>query len=399
MILFLVIYMRIIHLSFIAISCLMINSCQYSFFAQCVTSLPNDSDSFGNSLATSDNYLAVGDYKANRVVIYNRNKHGKWLRTQEIEPPKDSIAYKVGFGFGFDVALDQSILVIGSLTWQESKESNEQKNRIYLDPPRSYSGAIYKTRLDKEIELEPINLSIAEDPERLSIIIDEGNIAFSAASEIKSGKLFGRVGVLYNDKVQYFISPVDIDDPSLFGISFALANNLLLIGTPSHKTAGGAWLFDLNLPEAKPQRLDASNGLSGNTVAISEQFAVVGEFFRGMVSGSSYSSSKALVKKINDDSITFIEGFGELSLDGNILAQMRYGRRGVIETSLIEWIRNKGKVVSEINRLKVFRIDENATPRLIKKRSNIDRALVQNSLLITVKRNVSNKKICIEPVH
>ncbi len=390
--------MRIIHLSLIAISCLIISGCQYSFFAQCFMSLPSDSDSFGRALATSSNYLAVGDPKANRVVIYTRNKYGKWLRTREIEPPKDSIAYKVGFGFGFDVALDQSTLVIGSLTWQESKETNEQKNRIYLDPPRSYSGAIYKTKLHKEIELEPINISVGENPGRFSITINEGNIAFIAPPKIQSGKLFGRVGVLYNDKVQYFISPVDLDESRWFGASFALANNLLLIGAPSHNTAGGAWLFDLNSTR-KPQRLDASNPLSGNTVVISEQFAVVGEFFGGMVSGLSYSSPKTLIRNINDGSTTFIEGFGELSLDGNILAQMRYGRRGVLETSLIEWIRNKGKVVSEINRLKVFRLDDDAKPHLIKKRSNIDRALVQNSLLITVQKIDSGKKICIEQIH
>ena len=68
-------------------------------------------------------------------------------------PPKDSIADKVGFGFGFDVALDQSTLVIGSLTWQKSKETTEPKNMTQIDPPLSYSGAIYKTRLDKNIEI------------------------------------------------------------------------------------------------------------------------------------------------------------------------------------------------------------------------------------------------------
>ena len=148
--------------------------------------------------------------------------------------------------------LEQSTLVIGSLTWQKSKETTEPKNMTQIDPPLSYSGAIYKTRLDKNIELEPINVS------------------------------------------------------------------------------------------------------------------------------------------------SVIEGFGELSLDGNILAQMRYGRKGVLETSLIEWFRNKGKVISEINRLEVFRLDNNATPHLIKKRSNIDRALVQNSLLTTVQEIDSGRKICIE---
>lgn len=96
--------MKIINLIVAAVSCLTISGCQYSFSAQCIKSLPSDSKAFGNALAVNEHYLAVGDPQANRVVIYTRNEHGKWLRTREILPPKDSIADKVGFGFGFDVA-------------------------------------------------------------------------------------------------------------------------------------------------------------------------------------------------------------------------------------------------------------------------------------------------------
>jgi hypothetical protein len=110
--------MKAVNLFIAAISCLMISSCHSSLLAQCFNSQPDDSMTFGNALAMSDNYLAVGDTQANRVIIYSRNKYGKWSRTKEILPPKDSVAYKIGSGFGKDVALDKSTLIIGSFTKQ-----------------------------------------------------------------------------------------------------------------------------------------------------------------------------------------------------------------------------------------------------------------------------------------
>lgn len=96
------------------VSCLTMNSCYFSSPPVCLESLPSDSPSFGFSLATSGDYLAVGDPDANRVVIYTRNQLGRWIRTREIVPPSGSVADQVGSGFGYELAIDGTVLVIGA---------------------------------------------------------------------------------------------------------------------------------------------------------------------------------------------------------------------------------------------------------------------------------------------
>ena len=56
--LFLNISMKLINLIVAAVSCLTISGCKYSFFAQCIKPLPNDSKAFGNALAVNEHYLA-----------------------------------------------------------------------------------------------------------------------------------------------------------------------------------------------------------------------------------------------------------------------------------------------------------------------------------------------------
>ncbi len=80
----------------------------------CLANEPSDSESFGDALAVDGDYLAVGDPEANRVVLYQRTNKGRWLRTQEIVPPKGSTADRAGVGFGYALDLNQTTLVIGS---------------------------------------------------------------------------------------------------------------------------------------------------------------------------------------------------------------------------------------------------------------------------------------------
>ena len=63
----------------------------------CLESKPGDTFSFGKALAINDNYIAVGDPKANRVAIYSYDEFkDKWSRTREIYPPSNSIIDRDG---------------------------------------------------------------------------------------------------------------------------------------------------------------------------------------------------------------------------------------------------------------------------------------------------------------
>ena len=81
----------------------------------CLVSEPGDHETFGHALAVSKEYLAVGDPQANRVVLYQRDSGGRWIRFREILPPEGSVADQVGTGFGYSLDLHQKCLSDRSL--------------------------------------------------------------------------------------------------------------------------------------------------------------------------------------------------------------------------------------------------------------------------------------------
>ena len=339
----------------------------------CLVSNSSDSKSFGYALAVSNNYLAVGDPKANRVVIYSRNGNHNWIRTREILPPKGSAAELVGSGFGYDISLDKSTLVIGAYT-EKYKPNNQEIFQYTNQLGISFSGGVYKVLLDKKAEVKRIDALNGGEVSGFSISADEGRIAFSIKLEDQPGRWIGKVNLLTGGDVKEILSPTNSAEQN-FGVDIDLKNNLLLVGSPFDDT-GAAWLFDLETSESKPQRLAVPNAHIGSTVAISDQFAVV-----GAVGGLTYAiPPKTLIKGIKDGSTTVIDGVGELSLDQNTLARMRPRSSDGEEQALLE----------------LFNLDDNATPRLVKERRDINRALLQNSLLTTVQKTSSGVKLCIE---
>jgi len=66
----------------------------------------DNTDTFGAAIAINQKYLAVGDYEANRVIIYTRDNSGQWIRTNQILPPKNSLPDQIGSGFGEQVQLE-----------------------------------------------------------------------------------------------------------------------------------------------------------------------------------------------------------------------------------------------------------------------------------------------------
>ena len=353
----------------------------------CLVSEAGDSESFANASAINDKYLAVGDPEANRVVIYTRDAKGKWLRSKEILPPKGSEAQAVGFGFGYDVSLDESTLVIGAFASKRKPKNPEafrsnDSLRIW-----SSSGGVYKTTLDKEIEVERIDLVSKGGIPRGLVSADGGKIAYNTELVEKDERY--KVYLHENGNIKnVFVSPADIKDVdrTAFGASIALKNNLLLVGSPWNNPKGVAWLFDLKAPEAKPRRLAIPEESVGHSVAVSERFAAASSYTQNSIRGQ----NNTLVTAIEEGSTTVIDGVGKLSLDGNILAIMR-----PIPPSFGIYFGSKQQSL-----LRLFDLTKVTTPRLIIKRGGIDDAYVQNNFLTTIQKfhSRTKTKICIEQV-
>jgi hypothetical protein len=354
--------MKVIKLFIAAISCLMISASPQNLSKQCFNSQPNDSGAFGSPLAMSGNYLAVGDPGANKVIIFNRNSDGRWLRTKEILTPKDSIFYKVGSGFGYDVALDRNILAVVALT----------RDRTSVD--QKLIRAIYKVDLDQSHKIERIDTPIKEIFDGINVVADDGKIAFVTSGRNQSRKLISKVDILSANRT-YSISNKKYN----FLKNLALKSNLLVVGYSA--TPGGAWLFDLNQPDKKPYQLTITNSRFLTSVAISEQFVVV-----SLSSGvrELHENDKTLIKSIHSEANTIIDGIGELSLDGNILARLSFSD---------SFFLGKPKT------LELFYIDEQSIPyRFQMRQAQFQDVLIKNNLLTTVQQTESSDKLCIESI-
>lgn len=336
----------------------------------CLLSEPDDTNSFGSSVAINDKYLAVSDPGANRIVIYQKDSRNQWCRNREIYPPEIHDGVSNSFGTSI-VTLDNNALMIDSVTGPPARYFNNpdnfsiRKNTIQESSSQIFFGK-YFIDLNKEQEATPIYLPAQRN---------EGFVQFHILSE---GKLK--------------LVTIPDNNEELFGVSTVLYNNLLLLGSPSHSKNGKGWLFDLKALDNQPTELTTKNGYLGDTVAVSEQFAAVGNSGTKKYSPDYILEPKTLIRSLKNHSNVITDYQGKLSLDKNILVVMLpIVRRFLRSTSL----------------LKVFRLDEDATPNLIleRKYSSLDerylaRAWIQNGWLITVYRigRKGNIQLCLESI-
>lgn len=362
---------------------------------QCINSLPSDSSHFGDILAGEDKYLVVGDPWANRVVVYTREQDNKWLRTREILPPKNSTSYKVGSGFGHTIALDGDTLIIGTFTVIKPENTDAVNSQDIQEDNGLFSTStvLYQTKLDKQIKVNRIDLPdlpIRGVIPNNTVVADRGKIGFifSQQQPRKNIKRVNQVYVLSNGK-SYALrdgklesrSPSNVSRFSIYGADIALKNNLLLVSIDPAKGKGGVWLFDLNSLQNKPQKITPSYTEPAIiTVAISEQFIAIGNTFTSSNRDSSKPYQTTQIINITTGSAKVIDRSGGVSLDGNILNI----------THSISDERNAPVI------LEVFKLDNDATPHLIQKYSDIESSSLLNGLLITARQTASGRRICTE---
>lgn len=347
---------------------------------QCFLSREEDSRTFGFSLAMSNDYLAVGDPNANQVAIYRRNKLNQWSRTKKITPPVDSTTHRIGSGFGYDLAIDEDILVVGA--YSQKRNTKNLEDFQLNEPIISTSGAVYQTNLAQNSMVKRLDEFKQGEIVGAVVAADEGKIVFSR-SRIEPDRprnATTEIVVLFDGQRKYLSLPTDKFSRSVAAI--ALHDDLLLVGSITDGQEK-AWLFDLiNSPHTVPQSISvASNLLVGTSVAVNQQFLVIGERI-----GHRYSKSvqtvKTIIRRIDDDGEMEIDGYGKVSLDNHILSRLRFGRPFYREANILE----------------LFFLDDNATPHRILKRKNVTRALVHNSLLTTVQMKSGRKKLCVESI-
>jgi hypothetical protein len=329
---------------------------------------PGDTNYFGSSVVINDKYLAIGDPRANKVIIYTPDDSGQWNREREIRSPVNVVFNGIDSIFGSSLKLDGDILIISARIRNPDVSSDGLSPTQAARTPPTYSHRRYLINLKTDTELQPVDLLVQREPESNLVrfnLLRQGKIEQFVLSDMGAKHLGS------NESSYSYSSMV------------ALHESLLLVGYYSVDNSGGAWLFDLDRPQVEPVKLAIEDTALGSTVAISQQFAAVssnGHNWYFPQGGIRDRTHKTLIRNLNNGSTTVIDSFGELSLSGDILTIMRPCNLQEELTGLLE----------------VFRIDEDTKPHLIR-RTNVAKAKVQNGFLITLK-TYYRVRLCIEPL-
>lgn len=296
-----------------------------------------DSNCFGLSLAANEKYLAVGDTKANRVIVYRHSSQQKWVRFRAVLLPTNPIIVSSKSSYTtYKLALAGDTLVIGAVT--SEIRLNEQNRQFYpYRPPteegemaysnhqtfritvreglleEAYTGAVYQILLTSNTSLERVDHPKIGELTGFSIAANGDKIAFAVATYGSSGHSSGHTILITNGCRRIFPASGEI----------ALNDNLLIVGSIMNYQQGKVSIFDLADSVASPKSIKipmfiANIGLVKNFIIVAEQLSMAGS-----QSIKSHLSvvSKTLILNISDLSTTYMEGIGRIFTYGNRLVR------------------------------------------------------------------------------
>lgn len=345
----------------------------------CFYTESGDTNSFGSSVAINDKYMAVGDPNANRTVIYQRDSRNQWYRSRVIYPPENSLVFEAGRGFGRILGLSGNILMVDSVI-------RIKPTSPYLVNPNNFRDFLKKDIAYRKNTFQKyiFNLDLKTKITQIDCIRN-------------NQKELTNFYILHDGELKLITLPNKNEE--MFGVSVAVHNNLMLVGSPPSRQRnlepkrGKGWLFNLNKLDSDPKVLTAEKAYFGKSVALSEQFAVVGNSGTEQLIGNYGLYPKTLIMSLDNDSSSLIDNQGYLSIYKNILAVMR--PRAAMQSPLLQlFMIDKYSAVSLIMERKIL-----DSYQMIKGRY-LRNALVQNGFLLTIERleNKDSLKICIESI-
>ena len=251
----------------------------------CLESKPEDTFAFGKALAINDNYIAVGDPKANRVAIYSYDEaNNNWSRTREIYPPKNSVIDRVGYGFGNSLVLNENQLIIGAYSQPKLETIGNEPATEESKLAKEYHGAVYSLLLEPKERsfLQEIALPDSFKLTGYSLTIFNNKIALGATDGTEPYTKPGKVLIVNPSTLQIekIIKPPSSEQKFVdFGFVIDGNDDYLLVGSQGLTQNGGALLIDkvgkteeiLVIPDPKrpTTRAGSSVALKNNLMALS----------------------------------------------------------------------------------------------------------------------------------
>jgi hypothetical protein len=347
----------------------------------CVDQQPGDTHRFGDSLAASEKYLAIGDTQANRVVVYRNTASNEWERFRIValppNPPVSDPSANFGYNITYSLAIDRETLVIGKVVSKYQPKADEKQFYPFQPPVRpgmhnasgmAYAGAVYRTELNSNSPLRRVDKLKSQELAGFSVAAAGGRIAFAVFTYEPLGY------TMIMSRNQFSTLHV--------GGKIAMNDNLLVVGSMVDNHQGKISIFNLANSNLSPRTVEIPVPVNGVTmtdkfIAVSEQL-YVNQFPHANPHLS--KTPRILIINIGTLATTAIEGFGEISSHEN---------RMILSYSST----SDGTIVGKIE---IFDLSTDP-PKLIRTRTdNFRQSLITKKHLFTVVKNKSRANICIE---
>lgn len=201
----------------------------------CAEGLPRNGE-FGSAVAIGeDGTIAVGDYLHDVVYLFRRTGAG----CRQLPP----IRGNNGEWFGFSVAIDQGILLVGA-------------------PKSGGTGAAYRIDLDGGTR-QVLAVSPAQSGDEIGSAVAMHGDRFAIGARGADGRR-GRVYIGSRTTLTAVPQPAGLASRAELGLSVALSDEWLVIGAPSPYRGSGpgaAYVLDLRAAGSSPVPLPLPNGL------------------------------------------------------------------------------------------------------------------------------------------
>ena len=242
---------------------------------QCLNVPSGASESFGYSLAATNEVVLVGDPGANIVWAFEEDAEGIW-QASAIHPPSDSDADEFGRGFGRSVAIDaDGAIVIGAFVEEALGVTPRKKPG---DGFRRLGEVFFAPDTTSPVVLLP-GLDALKDTEAFGFSVTRTGRNIAIGMRKVSGERYGSSSVLVSDVAsgaQTRVSAPTSESANDFGYALASAGTTLVIGSTWLAPSGGGVIYDLDTGEKSVLTLPQETPRTGFSVATDGTRAVFG---------------------------------------------------------------------------------------------------------------------------
>ncbi len=251
---------------------------------------------FGQSIAVSGDTLAVGaaGFEQGLVYVYVRNDN-VWSLEQTLSPQGvvstgSGSAGDPGAYFGYSISIHDNTIAVGA-RWEDISEAYQDAGAAYIF---TRSGTVWtqQQRIAGIYEDAEFGFGVAITNDRL--VVSEPKFQGGAVTVGGQVRVYTRSGAIW-ELTQTIKGPSfdAFNSNATFGSCVAISNDHLVVGAPtSDGNVGAAYVYDWAYEEAtgaytatSEQKLiptdGAANGFFGQSVALSEDMALIGRRHAG----------------------------------------------------------------------------------------------------------------------